>query len=456
MTARANGAAVRVAPGPGGHPIRDQLQAFERDPLRFLEETHHAYGDVVRVHLWPNLYHLVNHPEGVRHVLATHKENYHWVPEKTYGRQRLSGEMREINEAAKLQRMHRLSVQVAHRHRVRAYAVAMTAAVEEMLDRWERHAASGERLDVSRELVRLALTILGDTLFGVDLREELDSLAPALAVYVEQTAPQKGSSVLQLLQAEKMQPANVAAAMHTIQNLITRLIDERRASGRHGGDLLSILALDVDEETGALLHPDDLLEVVRVFLIAGHSAVADAVGWTLYLLSEHPAAQARVRVEVDVTLGGRVPTAASLPRLRYGAMVLQEAMRLYPPVWMFAPRMASRDDVIQGYRIAAGSLILISPWVFHRCADFWELPLAFRPERFVSPPPAAYYPFGAGPWGCLGGQFGMVEAHLVLAMVAQRFSWELLPGHPVEPDPQLSLRPRNGLPMILRSRTADA
>src|SRR5205823_677849 len=177
--------------------------------------------------------------------------------------------------------------------------------------------------------------------------------------------------------------------------------------------------------------------------------------WTFYLLGQHPAAARRLQAEVDAVLDGRPPTLADVPRLTYTLMVFQEALRLYPPGWIIS-RTPRQDDTIGGYHIPTGSTVVISQYVLHRHPDYWDRPLRFDPERFADRGAPAYFPFAAGPRVCIGNNFALLEARLVIATVAQRYRLELVPGHPVEPEPLVTLRPRHGLLMTLRPRPPAA
>jgi cytochrome P450 len=449
MTRTADDVHSRIAPGPGGHPITDQLKRFECNPLRFLLDTQREYGDVARLHLWPELYHLVSHPSGMRHVLATNRRNYHGPPLEERGSQRAPAQA--SGDADISARMSRLAPQVSRQDRLAAMAPLMSNAIESMLVRWSAHADDGEPIDVADELVRLALLVLGETLFKVDLSDELPALIPALGVVLRHRAPQRRVSPYQLLE-QRTEPPDLANARRTLSGVISRLVEEGRSAERNDRDLLSRLATDRDEGTGRRLREDDVRTTMLVFLISGHSAVADAMGWAMFLLATNRAAQRRLQTEVDMALGTRQPAITDLSNLPYTLIVLREAMRLYPPVWMFAPRTALRGDRIDGYRIPAGSKILMSPYLTHRHPDFWETPQLFDPERFSGKMPAAFFPFGVGPWSCLGSQFGLLEARMLLASASQRYRWAVAPGKPVELEPQVSLRPRGGLWMIFRRR----
>ncbi|HLZ68943.1 MAG TPA: cytochrome P450 [Dehalococcoidia bacterium] len=448
---------ANLAPGPTGNPITTQLRPFEEDPLRFLLEMQRGYGDVVRLRLWPQVFHLISSPGGIRHVLSTHAGNYHGPPAAQRGRLRdrqrlLSGGMHSLSDDLFVltRRMEKLGREVFHREQVESFAETMTAGSAALLDGWRERARDSAAFDVEAELLRLTQTILGDTLFHADLGE----VGLALGGLLDRSAPQLRVSLFQRLERSSEEEERAwHAAMAAVDRFVTRLIAERRERGPSARDLLSILIFDEDEVTGEPLPPQKLWEAVTVFLIAGHTAIASALTWTCCLLAQHREAMRQAQREVDAVLAGRVPTLADLPRLRFTHMVVQEALRLYPPVWMFAPRMAAADDTIEGFRIPARSMVLISPYVLHRHAAYWQQPEAFLPERFAAPAPPVYMPFGSGPWGCVGSQFGLLEARLVLPMLLQRYDWELAPGQAIALDPQLALRPRGGLRIIAHARS---
>src|SRR5262249_55076312 len=231
------------------------------------------------------------------------------------------------------------------------------------------------------------------------------------------------------------------------------IINGRRRSGKDANDLLSMLLGARDEETGEAMSDEQLRDEVITLLIAGHETTAVTLSWAWYLLSENPEAAGKLRAELAEVLGGRAPTAEDLPNLPYTRMVVEESMRLYPPAWALA-REAVKDDEIGGWRIPAGSKITLCQYVTHRDPKYWEEPEKFDPER-VPPersarrPRFAYFPFGGGGRICIGNNFAMMEAQLVLAAAAQRYRVKVVPGHKVEPDPTFTLRPRNGIRVTL-------
>jgi cytochrome P450 len=241
-----------------------------------------------------------------------------------------------------------------------------------------------------------------------------------------------------------------------LDNIVHKIIAERRQSGAQKDDLLGMLMAARDEETGEGMDDQQLRDEVMTIMLAGHETTAVALSWVFYLLSQHPAVRTRMEQELADVLGGRTPTFADVPQLSYTTMIIEEAMRLYPPAYAMA-RFGHEADVIGGYDVPANAIITLSPYLTHRHPDFWEEPLRFDPERFTPErvaerPRYAYLPFGGGPRQCIGNSFAMTEAVLLLATIARRFQAKLQPGHQVDIEPLITLRPKGGLPMILRAR----
>jgi cytochrome P450 len=245
-------------------------------------------------------------------------------------------------------------------------------------------------------------------------------------------------------------------AAATIDRTIATMIRERRASGVDQPDLLGMLMQARDADTGRGMTDEELHNEIGTMMFAGHETTATALTWTFYLLSQNPDVERRLHAEVDEALGGRMPTIEDLPHLPYARRVIDEALRLYPPAWGVT-RQSIGEDALGGYRIPADasvSLIIIN---VHHDPRFWDEPERFDPDRFTPErsegrPAFAYLPFGAGPRLCIGNQFALTEAHLVLAAVAARFALRLVPGHPVRPNPIFVLRTSDGLPMTLVRR----
>jgi cytochrome P450 len=237
------------------------------------------------------------------------------------------------------------------------------------------------------------------------------------------------------------------AALRSIDRVVYRLIARHRrnqAAGEPDLDLLALLMAMRDEETGAGLSDRELRNEAVTFLLAGHETTANALTWTFHLLSRHPDVENRLREELAGVLAGRAPTLDDLSRLPYLKQVIQESMRLYPPVWIIERRVIA-EDTVGGFRLPAGSAVVIAPYALHRHPEFWVRPEAFEPSRFETSASDAYIPFGMGSRSCIGNEFAMLEARLITAMIVQAFRLRWVPGRPVEPQPGLTLRRPNGL-----------
>jgi cytochrome P450 len=330
----------------------------------------------------------------------------------------------------------------------------MSEATVAMLERWQRTVPSDLPLDIPLEMMRLTQRIVGLALFSLDLSNEVDTvghtftaISPLISKYASLPFPPLWVPT----------PGNrrLLAGLNTLNTVVYAIIDERRTQpvDTNATDLLGMLLSAQDEETGEGMSDQQLRDEVLTLLLAGHETTATALTWTWYLLSQHPEVERRLHAELDTVLAGKLPTVEHLDALPYTRMVIQEAMRLYPPVFGLT-RFAAASDEVGGYPLPANSMIFVSPYCTHRHPAFWQDPEVFDPERFTPERSAgrsrfAYFPFGGGPRQCIGNAFAMMEAQLVLATVAQHYSMRLVPDHPVEPQVLLTMRPRSGLPMTL-------
>jgi cytochrome P450 len=446
--------AARSSLPPGPNPVISgvNLLAIRRDPIKFLTGLAEQYGDLVYFKLGPQPVFLLNNPDYIRDVLVTSNRNF-MKGEGLQRAKRLLGEGLLTSEGEFHLRQRRLAQPAFHRQRIAGYATTMVEYAARRRDQWR----PGETRDVAREMMRLTLAIAGKTLFDADVEGEADEIGEALtttfALFNRLSLP-----FAQLLDRLPL-PATrrFQKARGRLDATIYRIINERRASGEDRGDLLSMLIAARDEEgDGTGMTDEQLRDEAMTIFLAGHETTANALTWTWYLLSQHPEVEAGFHAEVDEVLKGGLPTAEDFPRLRYTEMVLAESMRLYPPAWTIG-RRALGDYRIDRYTIPARSILLMSQYVTHHDARFFPDPFRFDPERWTpeareSRPKFSYFPFGGGPRLCIGEHFAWMEGVLVLATIAQRFRMRLAPGHPVEMQPLVTLRPKYGMKMILEAR----
>ncbi len=437
----------KIARGPRGDLLTGNLRAFRRDVLGLMLKSSREYGDVVRFRIGPFVVHLLNHPDHVEHVLQSHARNYDKATRSSWKIRLISGDSLLTSNGDVWQRQRRLMQPSFHRQRIAGLASQMTALTSEMLQGWDAHVATVQPLDLASEMMRLTYTIVGKTLLGAEVGGDLGGVEHAMETVLTHTF-QSWGNILDL-PAFVPTPANLRfrRAMQLLEHIVYGIIAGHRAGNSAKSDLLSML-LDVrDEQTGEGLSDLELRDEAITFLVAGHETTANALSWTFYLLSQNPEVERELRAELVAVLGGRAPAIENLPQLKFTTTVIQEAMRLYPPIWVIE-RRAIADDLIGGFHIPAGSSIVMSPYVLHRNENFWPDAERFDPTRFSSKP-RGYIPFGSGPRFCIGAEFAMMEARLIVPMVMQAFHLELAPGHSVLPLPGITLRPKNGLQMIL-------
>jgi cytochrome P450 len=320
--------------------------------------------------------------------------------------------------------------------------------------RWQE----GQTLDVSSEMMRLTLAVVGKTLFDADVESDADEVGEALTEVME-LFDYLMLPFSELLEKLPLPPQRrFLRARARLDAIVYRIIEERRRSGGDRGDLLSMLLLAVDEEgdrTG--MTNEQLRDEAMTLFLAGHETTANALTWTWHMLARNPEAERRLHEELDTVLeGGRAPSVEDFPSLRYTEMVVAETMRLYPPAWAIG-RLAIEDHEVGGYHIPRGSLVLVCQYVMHRDPRFFPEPEAFDPERWTTEAKAArpqfsYFPFGGGPRRCIGEGFAWMETVLMLATLARRWRLRPTPGSNVEAHPRITLRPKGGVPMVVERR----
>jgi cytochrome P450 len=442
-----------IAPGPKGHPLFGMLPEFRGDRLAFLVRVAREYGSVARFKVRDRSVFLVTDPAGAKHVLQDNADNYGRKTRSVEALKETLGNGLLTTTGPSWWRNRRLAQPSFHKQRLAGFAGTMAAASVEFVDELAR-AGGGAAFDVVPMFTRLTLRILGRCLFERDLTDEADAVGRALSVVLHHTIEKLAA--LFPLPGIVPTPKNLRfrAALRALDRVVLSLIAERRRDAADRGDLLSMLLAARDEETGDGLTDQQLRDEVMTLLLAGHETTAMTLAWTFYLLSLHPGV--RRTLETDVDAAPPDVGVEALGRLRYTRMVLDEALRLYPPAWVVT-RSADGDDEIGGFTIPAGSRVLVSPYVTQHDPKLWDDPEGFDPERFAPEasegrPRYAYFPFGGGPHLCIGAGFATMEATIVLATVARRLRLDLEPGRAVAIDPLVTLRPKPGIWVTARAR----
>jgi cytochrome P450 len=423
------------------------------DPIGFFQHLGDTYGPIAHYRLGPENIIFINDPELIREVLITQHSNF--VKERTQDRMKiLVGEGLITSSGEYHLRQRRLAQPAFHRARIDAYAKTMVERAVRLRESWR----DGEQREVALEMMHLALSIVGKTLFDSDVEAEVEEIAAevnaVMRLYNFLVALPRLERFLSLPIPGLLRFRRARARLDAT---VFRMIEEHRAGNRDRGDLLSML-LAARYEDGTVMTDQQLRDEVMTIFLAGYETTANALTWTWYLLSQNPEAELRMHEEIAAVLGGRDATIEDVPKLRYTRIVAAESMRLYPPAWAMG-RRAVRDFPLGDYFLPAKTSVFMSQYVMHRNPKYFPDPLRFDPERF-SPeqesqrPRFAYFPFGGGARQCIGESFAWMELVLVLATIAQKWRLRLVPGHPVEPQPLITLRPRYGMKMTVHSRAS--
>ncbi len=438
------------ASGPAPLQFFLDLPQFRRDPLGGFFQAALTYGDVVRYRgLWVS--HQLSHPDHIQQVLQSNVGNYR--KGRGYRILKLSlGEGLLTSEGALWQRQRKMTQPSFQGQQVAAFVSTMAENSLAMLRRWEAHAQQRTVFDVVPEFMRLTLNIASQVLFTTNLEADTESIRRTLDIGRDYTVDRAWSIFPPPLSFPTRRNREYRAALADIHGIIDRIIAERRKAPARVADLLTML-MEARDESGGKMSDKQLRDEVITLLTAGHETTTLVLAWTCFLIGTRPEVMERMAAETAF-LNGRAPTYEDVTKLRYCRMVVEESMRLYPPVWTMSRTAVQRDE-IGGYRIPAGSEILIFPYITQRHPKWWQEPDVFRPERFApensaARPRYAYLPFGAGPRTCIGLNFAMTEILLVLALLLQRFRLKLqIDPAAVKADPSVTLRPIPGVPVLL-------
>jgi len=420
------------------------------NPILLFQDLADTYGDIAHYKLGHHHIVFLNHPEYIREVLVVQNDNF--IKERTVQRTKMLLGEGMITSEGVAHRAQRLAAQPAfHRQRIAEYAGVMVEEAALIRDSWR----AGEQRDIAADMMHLTLNVVARTLFATDLRQEVYELAAAInrimGLY---------NFLIMLPAAEWLvhfRPPGLAAfvrARNRIDAVVYRMIDAHRKSGLDRGSLLDLmLAASPANDKASRQSLRD--QVITIFL-AGYETVANALSWTWYLLSQNPDCETNFHNEVDRVLGGRLPAFEGVSRLRYTENVMAESLRLYPPAWAMG-RYARNDFALGDYFLPARTTVLISQFITHRDPRYFPDPLRFDPERFSAEAKAqrrkfTYFPFGAGVRQCIGESLAWMEGVLILSTLAQKWKLRLVPGHRVEAQPLITLRPKYGMRMQVEPR----
>jgi cytochrome P450 len=441
----------RRPPGPEARGLYGNLREFTADRLGALARWARDYGDIVSARFGPKRVVFLNHPDLVEEVLV--HQNRKFIKHYRLRQAKLTlGEGLLTSEGEFWRAQRKLMQPAFHRDRIAAFGEVMVDFTERLMASW----ADGQGRDIQSDMMRLTLEIVAKALFSAELGSEWAEVGSAMETLMRNFAASTARPFI--IPPWLPIPSNLrsAAAVRRLDRVLFRIIARRRESDDNRGDLLSMLLHARDEESGRRMTDRQLRDECMTLFLAGHETTANALSWAWYLLSQNPEAEANLHDEIDRVLAGRLPTIADLPLLPYTESVVNEALRLFPPAWM-PGREATEPLDVGGYPIARRSTVFMPACVIHRDPRWFDDPDAFRPDRWADGllqriPRYAYFPFGGGPRICIGNNFALMEAALVLATIAGQYRLRLTPDAVVEPLASMTLRPAHGLKMIVSPR----
>ena len=440
--------------GPKGLPLSGNILAFRRDTLQFIRDAAKEYGDVAHFRFGPKRHiYMLNNPDQIKEVLVTKQAHFRKAKGLQVARA-VVGDGILTSEGKKHMRQRRLMQPAFHRDRIAGYGDVMVRQGVELMSEWK----DGEVLDIHHDMMKVTLAIITETMFGKTVKEGSDKIAHAIDVGLKYVSSKATSFIDIPLSVPTRSNREFIESSEVLDKTIYALIEERRKSGESGHtDLLAMLLAARDEDDGQGMTDEQVRDEVMTIFVAGHETTANTMSWIFYLLATHPDAEQKLHDELKAVLDGRLPTVEDLPKLSYANLIVQETLRLYPAAWVINREVVEEVE-IGGHTYEPGDTLMMSQYVMQRMEKYYDDPDAFRPERFEGDllkriPAYAYFPFGGGPRVCIGNNFALMEAALLLATIAQQYKLRLAePEKQVEPEPLVTLRPKNGLMMRLEKR----
>jgi cytochrome P450 len=437
---------VITAPGPSSFDMLKALPRIRNDQLGFMTETRERYGDVVQFPVPNTTAYMISHPDDVDHVMRVHARTYGKDTIQYRSLQLVTGEGLLAADTGPWRRQRRLVQPAFHHEAVAGVADHVQNATHRLLGEWDQ-LPDGTVVDFDAAMKHTALDVVGHALFGTDLSGDAERIADATMDGLDVIVARARNPIVFPQWIPTRRNRQLERCLTTLDTSVAAMVADRQENGpRTPPDMLDLLlgATDGDDR----FTVQQVRDQVVTFLVAGHETVANNLVWTWWHLANNPDAFATLQAEIDAVLDGRFPTLADYPNLTYTRAVIDESLRLNPPGWVVS-RKNEEPDQLRGHEIPANSLLIISPWVIHRHPDFWTEPDTFDPTRFL-PENAerlargSYLPFGTGPRQCIGRDFALYEAVLMLAGIAQRYN--VSPG-PREPrlQPLVTLGPADGL-----------
>lgn len=443
----------KIIPQVKGQFLLGNLCEFKADSFQALCRWQREYGDIVGFKLAGQQLYLFSHPRLIEQALIKQSDVFvkMYDADKPKGLAIILGQGLVTSQGDLWRRQRRLMQPVFQRSHLASMFAQMVTAGEHMLSRWDK-LAEGAQVNLADEMMQLTLEVITQTMFSTSVLDDIEKIAPALETGLRYAAKTVSNPLTLPLIFPTPDNQKFKQARSLLDKVIYGIIKQRRHQPGSPNDLLMMLLNACDTESGAKMTDQQIRDEVMTIFSAGHETTANLLTWTLYLLARHPEILAKLRLELD-SLRGKTPDEADLQSLIYTRAVLNESMRIRPPVGLMM-RKVKQDTEIDGYVLKANSLVMFSIYNLHHHADFWDRPEVFDPERFLSTEKRrfSYMPFGTGERICIGNHFALMEGQLLLAMIIQQYDVQLVNDEEAEIEMAITLRPKGGVPVFLKHR----
>jgi cytochrome P450 len=447
---------LKLPPGPKVYNLLGIIPEMRRRDATILKKYIDEFGDILRFKVGPRALYLINHPDYIRQVLQSNFPNYSKETRAWRMLRVILGPSVMITAGEIWKKRRRLMQPLFNPPAISQLFPMMNRVIGEMLEEFSQKAKRNEEMEIRWEMMKVTLRVISETIMGRDVGGRVDDIGNALWTILEHIADSYTSLFNTPLYIPTSRNIKFRKALRVLNDIVCQFIAERRKSIDRPDDLLSRLMEATDPETGHSLTDGEIRDEIMTMFLAGHETTASSIAWTWILLDQYPQVEEELFREVNSQLQNWPPTKDDIIKLKYTIQVVEEALRLYPPVYIVS-RRAEKEDEMGGFRIPEKSTVFFSPYILHRDERFWSDPEQFDPDRFshankAKIRPYTYLPFIEGPRKCLGYHFAMLESPLILAAVARNFRLRLVPGQDIQPYFSITLRPKSGIRMILEKR----
>jgi len=435
-------------------PILNHLLKFKSNPYEFIKKYREKLGGIFSFQLFNRSFYVLSDPQHIKHVLVTNSKNYSRKKSYEFLEEMLGkGLLTTVGEEWKKRR--RIAQPGFYKEQLKGLVAEMERSVKECMNNWD--SSTGLSKDLYHEMNDVALTVLCNSIIKTDVVEELPIIKQSLLDSLHYLSKKRFKAFKFLHRLPSKTKTVGQKGIKNLQEIVLKIIQDRRSSGEQCDDLLAMLMASTDDETSSSLTNEELLDEVMTIFIAGHDTTAVVLTWATYLIGTHPEVEGKILAEISEHFEGDEIDLSKLRNFKYTKMVVQEVMRLYPPVWTFG-RKAINDDDMNGFHIPANTSCTMSAILTHRSKEYWEKPTEFYPEHFLpeavkARPKYAYFPFGGGQHLCIGEHFAMIEIQLAIIHFLKKFKIKITAEHPIEMEMLITLKPKKKINVQFEKRT---